>query len=277
MKIGPHDIGVCSWSLRQPSVADLVRVCGELGLSHVQLALYPLLEMPESQRQADLAALREAEIELTAGMVSFPGEDYTTLSSIRMTGGLLPDEHWPTRLSTLQQAAELAGQIGLRIVSTHVGFIPRSADPRYRVVLSRVQEVARAFDERGILLLMETGQERATELLQFLNDLPIRNVAVNFDPANMILYGAGDPLEAIHTLGRHIRHVHIKDAIHSDQPGLKWGEEVPFGRGQVNAKAFLQALASVDYTGPLVIEREAGPTRIADIRTAIETLQAAVA
>lgn len=277
MKIGPHDIGVCSWSLRQPSAADLVRVCGELGLSHVQLALYPLLEMPESQRQADLAALREAEIELTAGMVSFPGEDYTTLSSIRMTGGLLPDEHWPTRLSTLQQAAELAGQIGLRIVSTHVGFIPRSADPRYRVVLSRVQEVARAFDERGILLLMETGQERATELLQFLNDLPIRNVAVNFDPANMILYGAGDPLEAIHTLGRHIRHVHIKDAIHSDQPGLKWGEEVPFGRGQVNAKAFLQALASVDYTGPLVIEREAGPTRIADIRTAIETLQAAVA
>ena len=80
---------------------------------------------------------------------------------------------------------------------------------------------------------METGQETASELLQFLNDLPVRNVGVNFDPANMILYGSGDPIEAIETLDRHIRHVHIKDAVASENPGMDWGRTTPVGAGEV--------------------------------------------
>jgi sugar phosphate isomerase/epimerase len=124
-------------------------------------------------------------------------------------------------------------------------------------------------------LLMETGQESAPELLQFLNDLRCKNVKVNFDPANMILYGAGDPIEAIGILGRHIAHVHVKDATMSKQPSVDWGAEVPFGAGQVPAKDFLRALHDVGYRGPLVIEREAGATRMADIAFAIETLKSA--
>ena len=89
----------------------------------------------------------------------------------------------------------------------------------------------------------------------------------------MILYGAGDPIEAIHTLGRHIQHVHVKDATLSSRPGEEWGEEVPFGTGQVPPRAFLDSLKDVGYTGPLAIEREAGADRMADVRTAIETLK----
>ena len=106
---------------------------------------------------------------------------------------------------------------------------------------------------------METGQETAPELLQFLNDLRCQNVKVNFDPANMILYGAGDPIEAIASLGRHIGHVHVKDATLSDAARARRGAtEVPFGTGQVPPKEFLRALDDVGYTGPLAIEREAG-------------------
>jgi sugar phosphate isomerase/epimerase len=142
-------------------------------------------------------------------------------------------------------------------------------------MVERVSELAAPLAENGIELLMETGQESAHELLQFLNDLPTRNVAINFDPANMILYGAGDPIEAINVLGRHIRHVHVKDARLSGKPGIEWGEEVPFGTGEVPPKLFLEALANVGYKGALAIEREAGDQRIADVATAVAALQAA--
>jgi sugar phosphate isomerase/epimerase len=89
----------------------------------------------------------------------------------------------------------------------------------------------------------------------------------------MILYGAGDPIEAIKTLGKNIRHVHVKDAAASAKPGVDWGEEVPFGTGQVGAQRFFDALESVGYRGPLAIEREAGNQRAADIKTAIGVLK----
>lgn len=275
MKIGPHTIGICSWSLRAPNLGDLVRICQDLGVSHIQLALTPLLEMGDDQRRQELETLRGSNLQLTAGMVSFPGEDYSTIASIRQTGGFLPDAQWSERRELMARAIELGSELGLTMISTHIGFIPSSADARYTTILQRVDEISRLCAERSITLLMETGQERANELLQFLNDLPTKNAKANFDPANMLLYGAGDPIEAINILGRHIQHVHVKDAVISDQPGLKWGTEVPFGSGQVDPRAFLEALRKAEYQGPLVIEREAGESRVQDIRTAIQVLQQA--
>ncbi len=122
---------------------------------------------------------------------------------------------------------------------------------------------------------METGQEKAEELLEFLHDLKRDNVFINFAPANMTLYGAGEPIAAIKTLGKFIRHVHVKDATPSTKPGVDWGQEVPFGTGQVGPKRFLQALHEVGYTGPLCIEREAGNQRLTDVKPAIEALKSA--
>ena len=168
-------------------------------------------------------------------------------------------------------------QLGLTKVSTHIGFVPPSSDENYAAMLARICEVASILGEKGMDLLMETGQESAPELLQFLNDLRCKNVKVNFDPANMILYGAGDPIDAIGILGRHIDQVHVKDATASNSPGATWGSEVPFGTGQVQPKAFLRALEDIKFTGPLIIEREAGATRMQDIAFAIETLKQAAA
>ena len=139
--------------------------------------------------------------------------------------------------------------------------------------MARVREVAAIFAGHGVDLLMETGQEPAEELRSFLEDLNAANVHVNFDPANMILYGAGDPIEAVRVLREHIRHVHVKDATASARPGVDWGEEVPFGSGQVGASRFLAALKEIGYAGPLAIEREAGIDRMGDAAKAIELLQ----
>jgi sugar phosphate isomerase/epimerase len=206
-------------------------------------------------------------------MMAFPGEDYSTIAAIERTGGYRPDDHWEERLRLSREAAVLGGDLGLKGIGTHVGFVPAAGGPRYDVMIDRVRKVAAAFAEHGISLHMETGQERAASLVCFLGDVGADNVFVNFDPANMILYGAGDPIDAVRVLGKHVRHVHVKDATASDKPGEEWGEEVPFGTGAVDAAAFLKALADAGYTGPLAIEREAGAQRAADVKTAIETLR----
>src|SRR5262249_46628742 len=149
------------------------------------------------------------------------------------------------------------------------------SDPGYAILVDRVREVAHGLAADGVDLLMETGQEAASELLQFLNDLNCRNVGVNFDPANMILYGTEDPIEAIGILNRHSRHVHGQDGVPSSELGVMWGREVQFGPGEVGAEPLLDALDQIGYQGPLCIEREVGRDRVASIREAVRTLQEA--
>src|SRR5262249_19841033 len=135
----------------------------------------------------------------------------------------------------------------------------------------RLGEVANAFGAAGINLGLETGQETAPVLLQLLRKLNPPNLRVNFDPANMILYEKGDPVDALVTLGPWIRQIHIKDARRTKVPGT-WGEEVVVGAGEVDWPAFFAALDKLKFAGDLVIEREAGNQRVADIRQAKDVL-----
>lgn len=275
MNLHGHDIAVCSWSLRPKGTQDLVRMLQELGLWHVQLMLLDLIQLDDKRKYEQLGHLRAGKVQFTGGMMLFPGEDYSTIEAIRRTGGFVPDAFWPLRKKLTEQGAKLAREMGMRLIGTHIGFVPGTTDPKYPVILSRVRELAAMFSEHKLDLLMETGQERADELLGFLHDLNAPNVHINFDPANMILYGAGDPIQAIRTLGNHIRHVHVKDGIPSSSPGVEWGQEVPFGRGAVDPAEFLRALKDIGYTGALAIEREAGDNRVRDVKTAIESLKTA--
>jgi len=116
---------------------------------------------------------------------------------------------------------------------------------------------------------LETGQENAGALQEFLLDLDCSNVGVNFDPANMILYDKGDPVSSLHTLAPWLKQCHIKDATKTGQPGT-WGEEVVVGSGDVDWPGFFTALDEIGYSGDLAVEREAGDQRLADIRAAIQ-------
>ena len=272
MQIHGHDIGVCGWSLRPANTEELIAGVKSLGLSHIQLTLAPLLELDESRRQMELNQLRASGLKVTATMINFTGEDYASIARIHATGGYLPDGEWPARKALTADAAKLSAELGAALLTTHVGFVPAKSDKGYATMLQRVREIASELARHGVTLIMETGQERADALLAFLLDLKAENVAINFDPANMILYGAGDPIEAIGVLAKYIRHVHVKDATASDKPGEAWGEEVPFGTGQVGPKRFIEALHRAGYRGPLAIEREAGESRMEDVKAAIRVL-----
>ena len=273
MQLKDHVIGVCSWSLRCDSLAETVATVKRLGLSHIQLGLGGVVDAGDTAVDEAKKLLEREQVQLTAGMIGFAGEDYSTITTIRQTGGLAPDADWEGRRKVIESAARVGKRLGLGMVSAHIGFVPASNEPGYAKMVSRVREAAGLFAEQGQWFLFETGQEGASELLQFLNDVARPNVGVNFDPANMILYGAGNPIDAVRILGRHVQHVHIKDCIGSSQPGVLWGEEVPFGKGDVNAIEFVESLRIAGYRGALVIEREAGTHRFADVEHAVGVLR----
>jgi sugar phosphate isomerase/epimerase len=143
----------------------------------------------------------------------------------------------------------------------------------------RIQVVAGTFAEKGIELVFETGQETAEDLNAFFDHLDGRgvdNVGVNFDPANMILYDKGEPIDALRQLLPRVRSIHIKDAVRTEKPG-EWGEEKVVGEGEVDWTAFMRVLAEGDYSGDMYIEREWGDSRVADAKTAIEVTTRAMA
>jgi len=271
----PFQIGVCSWSLRAGSLAEAVRLCKEkLGLSLMQLGFFDDASLEPAALEEVAKAVAETGVEISATCVGHPGEDYSTIENIARTGGYVPDAEWEERFQRTIKVRDATARLGVKILTTHVGFVPHDKDdPAYAKMVERVRAVADALAEKGITLTMETGQEPVPVLKQFIADLQRPNVKVNFDPANMILYGAGDPLEAVQELGTLIAHVHCKDAIASDAPGKTWGQEVPLGTGQAKVPQIIEKLKQIGYQGPLVIEREAGEDRFRDIRQGIEFLK----
>jgi len=260
MQIKNRPISICSWSL-EDSLPLISQTMEKLGLSHIHVRVSVLQE--EEWDQNDWT--------VTCTMIGFPQEDYSTLDSIRKSGGIVPDDCWEKNHDLVLEAIDLTAKRGVDFLSLHAGFInPTDADG-YRKFCGRMRELADAAQARKIMLLLETGQETADDLLQCLEDLDHSALGVNFDPANMILYGKGAPILAVRTLAPWIKHVHIKDAVKSPVPG-EWGAEVPWGDGEVGHIEFIQTLEEIGYTGALAIEREAGDTRADDIKLAITRL-----
>jgi len=267
MKCKDWAVGVCSWSL-QTDVAGVAEAMSKIGIEHVHLAVRPALE-----KKGDdfLAAVQKQGWTISGTMIDFPQEDYSTLESIKVTGGIAPDEYWEQSRELFIGAAAVTVKLGVKYLSMHAGFIDESDAAYAKKFYDRIRLLADVAAEKDIMLLLETGQETAEELRQFLEELNHPAIAVNFDPANMILYDKGDPIEAVRVLAPWIKHIHIKDATRTKQPGT-WGLEVPWGNGEVGPEAFLNVLEEIGFDGVLAIEREAGDDRFGDIKLAAERL-----
>ncbi|MDD4019081.1 MAG: sugar phosphate isomerase/epimerase [Kiritimatiellae bacterium] len=265
---GAWPLSVCSWSLRT-DVEGVSKAMQQIGVGQVNLALKPVFL---DNGGAYLTAVRQQPWTISAVTIGFFQEDYSSLESIRATGGIVPDAEWERNREMVLRSLAITADLGLRFLSLHAGFIEEDDQAKARRIRDRLAELADAAAEYGRMLLMETGQETAASLRELLEDLNHPALGVNFDPANMILYGKGKPVEAVAQLGPWIRHVHVKDAVATRTPGT-WGAEVPWGQGQVGSTAFLMALESVGYQGALAIEREAGDDRLGDIRRAAEALK----
>jgi L-ribulose-5-phosphate 3-epimerase len=260
-------LAVCSWSLQPNSPEELVAKLKRIGVPRVQLALDPIREAPQVWGGVG-ETLRAAGFEIVSGMIGFVGEDYTTPQTIHATGGVAPDATWELNRAHAPLAADIAARLGLKLVTFHAGFLPPDAgDPLSVKMRERLQFIADTFGARGIEVAFETGQETAPVLVEFLQQLGRKNVGVNFDPANIILYDNGDPIEALRALGPWLRQIHIKEGKRPRTPGT-WGEEVVAGTGEVPWPEFFATLRALNFQGWCCIEREAGSTRVEDILAA---------
>jgi L-ribulose-5-phosphate 3-epimerase len=264
-------IGVCSWSLRPRDPDHLVRMVNGLGLGSVQLALVPVVDDADVWGRA-VDTMGTAGIRVASGMLSMAKEDYSTLESIRRTGGVRPDADWAVNRQRAAAVASAAAEAGLGLVTFHAGFLPQAPDDPLRgTMIDRLRAVVDGFAELGVATALETGQETAETLEGVLAELDRPAVGVNFDPANMILYGMGDPVSALQRLAPAVRQIHVKDAVPAETPGT-WGTEVPAGQGAVDWPTFFDVARSLEPPVSFIIEREAGGDRVEDIARARDVI-----
>jgi len=245
-----------------------------LGVATVQLHA-PTAEFRTPEKTQEIQRqFAEAGIAVSVVFVGFPDDDYTTTEIVKKTVGLVPLDRREKRLAETLEIADFARNLGVEAIGMHLGFVPPDPDdPEFTAVVEVTRQVCDHCQQNGQRFHLETGQETAAELLTFIQAVDRENLAVNFDPANMILYGAGNPLEGLEKVGSYVKSVHCKDATVARKPGQPWYEDAPLGTGDVNIEAFLRKLNELGYEGPLTIEREYAPDQAGDIEAALRLLE----
>lgn len=270
--VQPMEIGVMFWAGRDrlSEIKSLGVECGQLGIDGgVKL----------NGHAADhwKTALEENNFALATVFAAYNGESYADIPTVKRTVGFIPPGTRAEREARTYEVLEFAAKIGAPSIATHIGFVPEDeSDPDYIGVRDLVRRICDRAQQHDQTFALETGQEPAHVLLRFFEDVNRPNLRINFDPANMILYGTGDPIDALRTLAKHVVSVHCKDGDWppKGKPGAL-GTERPLGKGSVGIKRFIGALKEIGYKGILSVEREAEnqEERIRDIRSAIELLK----
>ncbi len=223
-------------------------------------------------------ALDRYHIEATALIAGGPGPEIYDFYQGPLTIGLVPKQYRQARIARMKEASDFAKKCGIPGIQTHCGFIPEDPSyPLYKEAVEAIREVASYCRKNGQQFRCETGQETPVTLVRCIQDVGLDNVGVNFDVANLILYGKANPVDAVDLLGPYLQGVHAKDGLYPTDT-KKLGEEVPIGKGKVNFPALIPRLKAAGYRGPLTIEREiSGPKQAEDIRAAKAFLEKLIA
>ena len=236
------------------------------GFRHCQLVSWDPQYWTDENAGEVRALTAEFGIEITAFWCGWVGPKMWNFTEGPETLGIVPVAYRAERVQNLLDGAAYARKLGLRDVVTHMGFIPENmSDPNWPGVVAAVKAVALDLKRHGQNLLFETGQETPVVLLRLFETIGTGNLYVNLDPANLILYGKANPVDALDVFGDYVRGVHAKDGF-SPTNGRELGEEVKVGEGKVDFPRLLRGLRDHGFDGSLTIEREiTGEQQIRDI------------
>lgn len=190
--------------------------------------------------------------------------------------GLVPESYRGLRLENLKKGADYAARLGVHDFATHVGFIPEQpCYAGYYGVVGAVKNLTAYCKTKDLYFNFETGQETPITMMRVIQDVGLENMGVNLDPANLLIYGRGNPIDSIDIYGSYIRGVHVKDGVYPEGDFYKLGKERVVGEGGVNYPVFLPKLLKSGYTGDLYIEREiSGPQQLEDIKKTVKYIKA---
>lgn len=225
-------------------------------------------DFSEQMYEAFKAAMdKYSNIEVTAINTSGGPPNSYTFYEGPLTIGVVPPKYRQQRTDNYKRAADFAKRLGVPALHSHFGFIPENPnEPNYQGVVGALQDIGTHVKGNGQIVLMETGQETPITLLRAITDAGVGNLFVNLDCANLILYGKGNPVDALDVVGHLVRGTHAKDGLFPTNP-KELGREVPIGEGKANFPKLIPRLKKLGYKGPLTIEREiSGPQQLADIK-----------
>ena len=265
------------------------------------------VSIPEAVKKASQVGARGIQVYATRGEMAPENMDSAKKSEFRklvadnglvisalcgdLGGGFADPEQNPAKIEKSKRILYLAKELGTDIVTTHIGVVPTDpAVERYKIMQQACHELADYADSIDAHFAIETGPETSEVLAKFLDSLGSTGVAVNLDPANLVMVTGDDPAKAVYNLKKYIVHTHAKDGVQLfyKDPEIVYGvvkdalvtgpsfEEVPLGEGSVPWKEYLDALEDIGYNGFLTIEREVGNNPERDIRTAVEFLKARI-
>ena len=274
----PFSIGVLLDSFRT-NWREALKLAAQTGVSGIQVYATKGELAPENMsheaRREFLNAVKDSGLQISA----LCGD---------LGHGFSHRELNPDLIERSLRILEMAKELETDVVTTHIGVVP--ADPtceKFQIMQEACGKLAEYADKLGAHFAIETGPEPAATLKRFLDGLHSTGVAVNLDPANLVMVTGDDPVQAVYTLLDYIVHTHAKDGvkllesdplvIYGEISGTpiektiqraKYFEELPLGEGNVDFPAYLKALDDIGYKGFLTIEREAGENPVADIQKA---------
>ena len=236
-----------------------VSALDEVGLTEIQLNCWnvPLCTKENAEKIKAMFGEKYSISGLWAGWIVGP----TVWNFIDgpSTIGIVPKEWRRERMEGIKKVMDFANMLNLKTVTTHMGFMPENPNTdEYREILDAIYELCEYANQYGINFCFETGQETPTTILRTINDVKARgldNLKINLDPANLLLYGKGNPMDAVDVFGQYVAGVHVKDGDYPTD-GDNLGHEYKVGTGRVNFDYIIRKLHSFGYTGPLTIERE---------------------
>jgi sugar phosphate isomerase/epimerase len=246
----------------------------KFGLTACQIVNWDMALWTDRLADKVAAESRETGVHVSALWAGWSGPREWNFTEGPATLGLVPAKWRKRRVGDLRKAADFAARAGLPAIITHAGFLPENlTDKDYKPVLRAIVEVGRHCRSLGVGFWFETGQETPVTLLRYIEESGLDNLGVNLDPANLILYGKGSPVDSLDVFGKYVRDLHAKDGLYPVD-GRNLGREVPIGEGKVNFPALIRKLKEIGYTGELTIEREiGGEEQDRDIRKAILDLE----
>ncbi|MBN3523272.1 TIM barrel protein [Paenibacillus apiarius] len=282
-----NPIGVITDSFRLPVREALVKA-KEVGADGVQI--YAV------KGEMDPANLSQAERKELRSYIDSLGLHISALVGDLGGHGFQDKQVNPEKVEKSKRILDLALDLGTNVVTTHIGIVPHEQNEIFYTMQQACEELSQYANSLGAHFAIETGPEPSAHLKSFLDTLTGTGVAVNFDPANMVMVTGDDPVQGVYTLKDYIVHTHVKDGVRlrevdpRDVYGMLGYEpmthekiaematsgpfkEVPLGEGKVDFDAYFQALADIGYKGYLTIEREVGNTPETDIRKAVEFIK----
>ena len=255
-------------------ITESMKKLYEMGFSNCQISCWNSDFFTEEMVQQVNQAVTTYPISISALWCGYPGPAVWNFMEGPITLGLVPPTYRFARAKVILQGAEFARKIHVTDVVTHVGFIPENpCDMDYAGLVAIIKHIALELKRNGQFFLFETGQETPVTLLRMIHDVGTNNLGINLDPANLLMYGKGNPVDALDVFGQYVRGIHGKDGEYPTD-GYHLGLEKPLGQGRVHYPAFIKKLKEIGYDGAITIEREiSGNDQIRDILEAKKLLE----